>query len=308
MNLSTNCVVDVLGDDEALRRVAGLTGVLHAARDSGLHGGVEIVGTEHDERVRPTELEHHLLEVAAGDLGDRGARALGTGQRNPLHPWVGDGRGDLLIGGIHVDVGALGIAGIGEDLLNRGGRLGALRCVLEDDGVAQRQVRAREPRDLIVGIVPRHDPDQHADRAAADQRAALTTIRQFDGLVGEELLGVVGVVLVDRGAEVDLTERLVERFAHLALDDLGELVASLGVQLGDLLDQRGPLGQRRCARPFAVRLGRRRQRLLHLFVGRGRVLLHHIPGRGVDHCVQTHVTPLTHGSDLGVEVVAVPEA
>ena len=65
---------------------------------------------------------------------------------------------------------------------------------------------------------------------------------------------------------------------------------------------------RRCARPFAVRLGRRRQRLLHLFVGRGRVLLHHIPGRGVDHCVQTHVTPLTHGSDLGVEVVAVPEA
>ena len=70
------------------------------------------------------------------------------------------------------------------------------------------------------------------------------TAEKVDGLVGEELLGVVGVVLVDRGAEVDLTERLVERFPHFALDDLGELLASFAVQLGDLLDQRSPLGQR----------------------------------------------------------------
>ena len=165
--------------------------------------------------------------------------------------------GDLLVGGIDVDVGTLGKAGVGEDLLDRGGRLGALRCVLEHDGVAQRQVRAREPRDLVVGVVPRHDPEQHADRAAPDQRDALT-VEQFDRLVGEELLGVVGVVLVDRRAEVDLAERLVERLAHLAVDDLGELVASLGVQPGDLPDQRGPLGQRRLCAPFAVRLGRRR--------------------------------------------------
>ena len=67
------------------------------------------------------------------------------------------------------------------------------------------------------------------------------------------------------------------------------------MQLGDLLDQRSPLGHCRATRPFAVRLSRRGKRLLHLFVGRGRVLLHHVPGRGIDHCVQTHVTPLTHG-------------
>src|SRR5688572_4344906 len=64
------------------------------------------------------------------------------------------------------------------------------------------------------------------------------------------------------------------------------------MQLGDLLDQRSPLGHCRATRPFAVRLSRRGKRLLHLFVGRGRVLLHYVPGRGVDHCVQTHVTPL----------------
>src|SRR4026209_2672507 len=64
------------------------------------------------------------------------------------------------------------------------------------------------------------------------------------------------------------------------------------MQLCDLLDQRSPLSHCRATRPFAVRLSRRGKRLLHLFVGRGRVLLHYVPGRGVDHCVLTHVTPL----------------
>src|SRR5688572_9566643 len=64
------------------------------------------------------------------------------------------------------------------------------------------------------------------------------------------------------------------------------------MQLGDLLDQRSPLGHCRATRPFAVRLSRRGKRLLHLFVGRGRVLLHYVPARGVDHCIPTQVTPL----------------
>ena len=84
---------------------------------AGLHGGVQVVGAEHDERIGSAELEHHLLQVAARDLGDRGAGALRPGQRNPLHPWVGDDVGDLLVGGVDVDVGALGVAGVGEDLL-----------------------------------------------------------------------------------------------------------------------------------------------------------------------------------------------
>ena len=45
---------------------------------------------------------------------------------------------------------------------------------------------------------------------------------------------MVGVVLVDVGAEVDLAERLLDRLAHLAHDDLGERLAALAVQLADL--------------------------------------------------------------------------
>ena len=78
-------------------------------------------------------------------------------------------------------------------------------------------------------------------------RARTLAVDQFDRLVGQELLGVVGVVPVDCGAEVHFALRLVQRFAHLALDDLGEFLAALGVQLGDLADQRGALGHRRPA-------------------------------------------------------------
>ena len=46
------------------------------AADRVLDRRVEVVGAEHDERVRAAELEHDLLEVAPGDLGDRRARAL----------------------------------------------------------------------------------------------------------------------------------------------------------------------------------------------------------------------------------------
>ena len=59
---------------------------------------------------------------------------------------------------------------------------------------------------------------------------------------------VVGVVLVDRGAEVDLAERLLDRLAHLAHDDLGEPLALLGVQLADAADERRALLDRRWRR------------------------------------------------------------
>jgi hypothetical protein len=65
-----------------------------------------------------------------GDLGDCGAGALGAGQRHAGDPVVGDDGGDLLVGGVDVDVGAFGEAGVVEDLLDRRSRLGTLRCVL----------------------------------------------------------------------------------------------------------------------------------------------------------------------------------
>ena len=104
------------------------------------------------------------------------------------------------------------------------------------------QVRRREARDLVVREVPRHDPQEHPQRRAADDRGALA--QDVDRLVARDLLGVVGVELGDVGGEVDLAERRGERLAHLAHDDRGELVAALAVQLGGAADERRALGDR----------------------------------------------------------------
>src|SRR3989304_2699447 len=57
-------------------------------------------------------------------------------------------------------------ARVEEDLLHRGGGLGALRGMLEQDRVAYDEVRAGEAGDLVVREVPRHDAEQHPERRA----------------------------------------------------------------------------------------------------------------------------------------------
>ena len=128
-------------------------------------------------------------------------------------------------------------------------RLRALRGVLQDDRVPEDEVRRGEAGDLVVREVPRHDPEEHSDRRAADDRRPLA--EDVERLVAGDLLGVVGVVLRDVGCEVDLTLRRGERLAHLADDDRGEFVAPLAVQLRDAADERCALGDRGVA-PRAV--------------------------------------------------------
>jgi hypothetical protein len=137
---------------------------------------------------------------------------------------------------------------------------------------------------LVVGVVPRHDAQQHADRTAADHRAALAA-EQFDRFVGEELRGVVGVELIDRSAEFHLADRLVQRLAHLALDDRGQLVLAFLVQLGDATDQGGALVDGRLLRPLPICRAGRGEGLLYLLVGGGGVFLDDVAGRRVDHRV-----------------------
>ena len=123
-------------------------------------------------------------------------------------------------------------------------------------------------------------------------RAVPSPAKQLDRLVLEEVLGVVGVVAVDVGAEVDLAEGLLHRLAHLPHDDLGQRLAPLGVELGDLLDQRGALGDGGLQRPVPVGLIRRRDRRREVLVGDLRVLLDRLAGGRVDDCVLAHLAPL----------------
>ena len=158
--------------------------------------------------------------------------------------------------------------------------------MLEDDRVADDEVRRGEAGDLVVREVPRHDPEQHPDRRAADDRRALA--EDVDRLVAGDLLGVVGVVLGDVGGEVDLAVSRRERLAHLAHDDRGEFVAALAVQLGDATDERGALGDRGVA-PRAVGGIRLLDHGVESVVGDRRIGGEGLARRGVDDGVFGHV-------------------
>ena len=160
--------------------------------------------------------------------------------------------------------------------------------MLEQHGVADDQVRAAEAGDLIVRKVPRHDPEDDANRAALNECGAFAP-RQFDGFVGHKLFAVVGVVLVDGLAEVDLAECLLTRLAHLANDDVGELFAALCVQVGNFADHFGALFDGCGARPLVMRLLCERRRCDQLGVGNRRIVLDVLPGGRVDHCVVAHL-------------------
>lgn len=155
--------------------------------------------------------------------------------------------------------------------------------MLEHDGVAEGEVRGGEPGDLVGGEVPRHDAEEHADRAAADDRAAGTG-GDVHGLVGEVLLGVVGVVVVDVHTEVDLTLRLVARLAHLPHDAVRQLVTVLGVQIAEATQQRGAVGHGAGAPPRGG-LVRGVDGRGHLGVGGGGVGLDELAGGRVGDCV-----------------------
>jgi hypothetical protein len=58
--------------------------------------------------------------------------------------------------------------------------------VLEQDRVADDEVRAGEAGDLVVREVPRHDAEQHPERRAADDRRAIAR-EELDWLVLEEV-------------------------------------------------------------------------------------------------------------------------
>src|SRR4051794_9905034 len=228
------------------------------------------------------------LRPAISDDGAAGA--LGAGDRDAVHPRVCDHPLDLLVTGVDVLVGALGKTGVVEDLLHRRGRFRALRRVLEQDRVADHQVRPGEAGDLVVGEVPGHDPEEHPVGAAADHRAALAA-EQFDRLIGHQVLGVVGVEAVDFRREVDLHQGLLDRLAHLADDDFGQLPAALGVQFADLAHQRGAIGDRGGARPAPGGLIATVDRAAELVVADLRVLLDRFAGGGIDNRVSAHLRP-----------------
>jgi hypothetical protein len=122
---------------------------------------------------------------------------------------------------------------------------------------------------------------------------------QLDRLVGHQALGVLCVELVDRCGELGLADRLLDRLAHLAHDDLGEGLAALVVKPPHGPDELGALGDRRAGGPRAVGLIGAGDCAPEVGVGDLRVLLDELVGGRVDYRVAAHVAPW---SELGVIV------
>ena len=230
-------LVDVLGDDQPLGGDAGLAAVLHPAHRGGLDRAPEVLGVEHDERVAAAELEHRLLEVLAGERGDAAAGPLAAGEGDALHERVRDDLLDVGDGEEDVGVDALGHAGVVEALLDRQRGLRVELGVLEQDRVAEHQVRPGDPDDLVERVVPRLDGEDDADRLVLDDRLAL---HHLDLPRLEEARAVLRVVVEDAGGQL-----------HLA-----------GRPPGCACPSRGSPGRRTrpCARASARRRGRRSAR------------------------------------------------
>ena len=193
----------------------------------------EVVGVQHDERVAAAELEHRLLEVLAGQRGHAAAGPLAAGEGDALHERVRDDLLDVGDGQEEVRVDALGHAGVVEALLDRQGGLRVELGVLEQDRVAEHQVRPGHPDDLVERVVPRLDGEDDADRLVLDDRLAL---HHLDLPRLEEARAVLRVVVEDAGGQLHLAGRLLDALAHLAGHQGGELVLALEHQLGGAAD------------------------------------------------------------------------
>ena len=275
-------VEDVVHDDHPLVGVAGLAGVADPGLPGGVGRGVDVVGVEDDVGVGPAQLEHALLEVLARDGCDDGAGPLRAGQRDTGDPRVGDDGLDLVVRGEDVDVGAVGNPRVLHQLRDGQRGAGHRLGVLEDDGVAQHQVRRREAGDLIEGVVPRHDAEQGPDRELLDD--GLAARERLDRLVRSEGRALVREVVEDVSAELRLTHGLAQRLAHLAGGDRAQLVLALHEELGDPVHDLGAVLDRDVLPRVVRRMGGRQGRL-DLGVGRRVEALLHLAGGRVEDLV-----------------------
>ncbi len=200
----------------------------------------------HDEGVRSAELQHALLQVGAGQAGDRAAGPLRAGERDAGHARVADQRGDGV--DLHEEVRqhARGKSRALEEVLEelRTGR--DVGRVLEEHHVAGHDRRDAEAHDLPEGEVPGHDGQDRPEGVEADPAAASAGL---DRLGGEEARGVLREVAHRQGALGRLALSGREGLAHLArehLADHGDLaldeLGGAGHDEGAVRDRRGAPG------------------------------------------------------------------
>ena len=194
-----------------------------------------------------------------------GLVASGEGHRgNPrVADEPGHRLGDVRLGDEQAGEETHGQSGHREDVLHCDGAAAHVGRVLEEPCVPGRECRGGEPEDLPEREVPRHDRQDDAQRLIAGPAAGPG---RRNGLVGQCLWALLGVVLADPGALLDLGQGLGDRLAHLRHHQVGQRLLALAQPGGRVQEHRATVLD---VRAGPVRLGRRGgvQELLDLRAG-----------------------------------------
>ena len=256
--------------------------VVHADFPRQLSGSLHIIRVQEHVGIITAELQNRLLQVLAGSCADGCASTLRTSERNTLHTWVLNHRGDLVVGGVHVLVHASRHTRIIEDFLDCGRGFGADLSMLQNDGVAVHQVWRSKTSDLVVREVPRHDAYQRTQWEMADDGGA--AVVAFDLAVSSELFTVVGVVAEDIGRQLYLVNGVGAGLAHFAADDVNQVVLAFVEKLSDTQHVFLPLGDIEGG-PLLEAFLRGGENLLDLIIGGARVRRGDFTGRRVFYSV-----------------------
>ncbi len=238
--------LELIGDlphrDEALGRDARLPVVDHPRLDRGAGRGIEVGAGHDDEWIAAAELQHRFLDLPCRRAAHGAARGVAPGQGDRSDPGIfNDALNPLGVDEQRLKA-AFGKAGPAEDLFDGQGALRDVGRMLEQSHVARGQRGSGEPEDLPEGEVPRHHGEDRPDRLVDDQAAIGAGLDHF---VGQEALGVLGIIAAAPGALHRLVHRRLQGLAHLQHHQLAEPL---------FLDSRGsrpPSPASGCDRPTA---------------------------------------------------------
>ena len=180
--------------------------------------------------------------MLAGGLRYSGTGLLGSGEGYTRHALIRHEGIHLGAGGVHIDESILRQPGLLQQVLAGLGGQRTNGGVLQHQCVAQQQVRCCPAGDLVVGEVPRHDAQHHAQGFLTYPGLLCALLGKL--LICQELVGVLGVPGENVRDDVDLCLGPTGQLAHLAPDVFRQLLLVFLKQLRGLPQDVGALRNR----------------------------------------------------------------
>lgn len=245
-------VVDVVEEDEAGAGGAFLAGVREGGVTDGEEGFVGVSGVVDDDGVFATHFADDFFDEGQSGTGD------GGGLEDVEADGFGSGEGDGGDEGVSDECGADGFAGAGEEVedvfgdaglveeLAEGvGDGGGLLGGFEEDGVSGDEGGDGHAGGDGEGEVP--GGDDGGGSAGGVEGVIGFASEVGEGLLGEEGLGLVGVVVAEVDGFADVGVGFGPGFSGFFADEGGELVAVLAQEGGGGLDDLAAGGLREVA-------------------------------------------------------------